>query len=96
MTSPTLFTSPNCHVMTDVTFDNWKTTYSVPDELAHDIQLLTDDMQRLIGKVWELRDKEQYAKEHPTKDNRMEVWEAKQELYKLLPVTKILQGGLFK
>jgi cell division septum initiation protein DivIVA len=80
--------------------DGWyKAEQEVVDALQACNKTSTDlhkKLERLSNAVIELHVKEETAREHPTRDMRLEAWKAKRRLYDLFPHLKRGQLDLFR
>jgi len=74
-----------------LTFDNFRTSYDIPDQLGTEVQAMYDDNVRLRREltalqqsVAEYRIKSETANAHPTKFTKLERHYAKQRMYGLV------------
>ena len=77
-------------IMTDITFNNWQTAHTVPNEVAEYIAMQERCITALHGAIHDLQDKKRIAAAHPTKENRIEVWRSELELFKMLPDKQVV------
>ena len=77
-------------IMTDITFNNWQTAHTVPNGVAEYISMQDRCITALHGAIRDLRDKKRMAAAHPTKENRIEVWQAELALFKMLPDRQVV------
>ena len=80
--------------MVDITFNNWQTFHSVPNEVAEYLQAQDRQILALQGAIREFRMKKRTARDHPTKDTKIQSWRAERDMYAMLP-DKIEQSDLF-
>ena len=70
--------------MQDITFNNWQTFYTVPDEVSDQIALMQRRINQLEDAIRQAKLKAETAKEKPTKLLKLEAHYARQYLYTLV------------
>lgn len=70
--------------MKDITFDNWRTVYSVPDELSNEIALMQRRINELEDAIRYAKMKAETAHRKPTKLLKLEAFYARQHVYSLV------------
>ena len=70
--------------MQDITFDNWRTVYSVPDELSNEIALMQRRINEFEDAIRYAKMKAETANRKPTKLLKLEAHHARKHVYSLV------------
>ena len=70
--------------MQDITFDNWATVYTVPDELSNQIALMQRRINQLEDAIRYAKMKAETATKKPTRLTKLEAHYARQHVYSLV------------